>query len=350
MEAVIYKPNVFLTYNGHDVTEDFSPYLLDVTYTDYEKDQSDELNIRLKDNESKFRDNWSPRKGDKLTCNMYAEDGVLFCGGFTIDEVEYSGDESGDICTVRALAATINKSIRTRFARGYSCKTLVDIACEIGVRHGFEVIGSAGFVYVDTMTQANETDLAFLSRVASMYGYTFKLTDNKLVFIPVENLENSNILLTFDKSDIKSYSFTDTSTKIYGACRASYYDPKTKKLKTYTARNEASLSKDTLKLPNKYISLDAAKRAALIGLKNGSTEVTGSITLKESNSNFIAGVNIELTGSKSSGSIIKLEENHTLIKAPGFGIYNGKYHVTQSTHRVSSGVYEVFGEIKKLNS
>lgn len=164
MEAVIYKPNVFLTYNGHDVTEDFSPYLLDVTYTDYEKDQSDELNIRLKDNESKFRDNWSPRKGDKLTCNMYAEDGVLSCGGFTIDEVEYSGDESGDICTVRALAATINKSIRTRFARGYSGKTLVDIAREIGVRHGFEVIGSAGFVYVDTMTQANETDLAFFEQ------------------------------------------------------------------------------------------------------------------------------------------------------------------------------------------
>lgn len=345
MEAVIYKPNVFLTYNGHDVTEDFSPYLLDVTYTDFEKDQSDELDIRLKDNDGKFRDTWSPRKGDKLTCNMYAENGVLWCGAFTIDEVEYSGDESGDICTMRALAATINKSVRTRFTRGYSGKTLVDIAREIGARHGFEVIGSAGFVYVDTITQAGETDLSFLNRVASMYGYTFKITDNKLTFMPVENLENSDILLTFNKSNIKSYSFTDTSTKMYGACTASYYDPKTKKLKNYTARNTTSLSKDTLKLPNKYISLDAAKRAANIGLKNGSTEVTGAITLKESNSNFIAGVNIELKGGKS-GLEAGSPTTPPTVK-DDFGIYNGKYHVTQTMHRVSCGVYEVSGEIKK---
>ncbi len=328
MEAVIYKPNVFLTYNGHDVTEDFSPYLLDVTYTDFEKDQSDELDIRLKDNDGKFRDTWSPRKGDKLACTLFPQNGgTLECGAFTIDEVEYSGDESGDICTMRALAATINKSVRTRFTRGYSGKTLVDIAREIGARHGFEVIGNAGFVYVDTITQAGETDLSFLNRVASMYGYTFKITDNKLTFMPVENLENSDILLTFNKSNIKSYSFTDTSTKMYGACTASYYDPKTKKLKNYTARNTNSLSKDTLKLSNKYISLDAAKRAANIGLKNGSTEVTGAITLKESNSNFIAGVNVEFVDD--------------------FGVYNGRYHITQTTHIVSCGVYEVSGEIKK---
>ena len=356
METVIYKPNVFLTYNGHNVTDNFSPYLLDVTYTDYEKDQSDELNIRLKDNDGRFRDNWSPRKGDKLSCKMYPQNGsTLDCGSFTIDEVEYSGDESGDICTVRALAATINKSIRTRFTRGYSGKTLVDIAREIGTRHGFEVVGSAGFVYVDTITQANETDLAFLSRVASMYGYTFKLTGNKLVFIPTENLEASDTLLIFNKSNIKSYSFTNTSTKIYGACTASYYDPKKKKLKSFTARNSDSLSKDTLKLTTRYISLDAAKRAALIGLKNGSKEITGTITLKEGNSRFISGVNIELgvndigsTGATTDSLSAKGTGN--LQRDTGFGIYNGKYHVTQSTHRVSSGVYEVFGEIKKLNS
>lgn len=46
METVknIYKPNVLLLYNGYNINPDFSPYLLDVTYTDYEKDQSDELN------------------------------------------------------------------------------------------------------------------------------------------------------------------------------------------------------------------------------------------------------------------------------------------------------------------
>ena len=257
METVknIYKPNVLLLYNGYNINPDFSPYLLDVTYTDYEKDQSDELNIRLKDNDGKFKNEWSPRKGDKLACTMYPQAGnILECGTFTIDEIEFSGDESGDICSIRALAATINKSVRTKYTRGYSGKTLVDIAREIGARHGFEVIGSAGFVYVDNITQANETDLAFLRRLASMYGYCFKLTDNKLTFMPVEDLENSETVLTFNKSNIKSYSFTDTSTKMYGACTATYYDLKSKSLKSYTARGNNANSKDILKLSTRYSS------------------------------------------------------------------------------------------------
>ena len=294
VEQYIYKPKVLITYNGHNVTEDFSPYLLDVTYNDYEKDQSDELDIRLKDSDNKFRDSWSPRKGDKLSCTMYPQNGnPLKCGTFTIDEIEYSGDESGDICSIRALATSINQSVRTRSTRGYSGKTLVDIAKEIASRHGFEVIGSEGYVYVDTVTQANETDLSFLHRIASMYGYGFKIADDKLVFIPVENLEGSNSLLKFNKSTINSYSFRNTSIKIYGACTASYYDPKSKKLKSYTAKDETAVSTDILKLPSKYVSLDAAKRAALIGLKTGSNNITGSIYLKESNGTFIAGVNIQ---------------------------------------------------------
>lgn len=354
--TTIYTPNILLTYNGHDITEDFSPYLLDVIYTDFEQGQSDELSVTLKDNEGKFRGLWCPVKGDKLSCILYPKEGYLNCGTFTIDEVEYSGDSSGDICTMRSLAASHNKSVRTRNTIGYKSKTLAQIAKEIGSRQGFTVAGSQGNILIDKITQANETDLAFLRRVSSMYGYIFKITDSVLTFTLIEDLENSETLLKFDKSMIKNWSITDTSTRQYTACTASYYDPKSKSLKTYTAKNSGSSSTDTLKLTARYNSVEAAKRAAEIGLKNGSTEITGSLTLKEAQANFISGVNIELvdevttenqsgTVQKQSGASVK-----TLEPLKGFGIYNGTYHVTQATHKVSAGSYEVTGEIKKVKS
>lgn len=52
------KPFYELKYNGHNVTLDISEYLQEITYTDYEKEQSDELTIHLKDNDKKFQNNW----------------------------------------------------------------------------------------------------------------------------------------------------------------------------------------------------------------------------------------------------------------------------------------------------
>lgn len=347
--TTIYTPSILLTYNGCDVTKDFSPYLLEASYTDFEEGQSDELIITLKDNEGKFRGSWCPVKGDKLTCIMYpsGSGSYLNCGTFTIDEAEYSGDSSGDICTVRSLAASHNKSVRTRNIIGYKSKTLLQIAREIGERQGFTTAGEQGNILIDKITQANETDLAFLRRVASMYGYVFKITDNVLTFTLIENLENSEPLLKFDKTMIKSWSITDTSTKQYAKCTASYYDPKSKSLKTYTAKNPSSLSKDTLKLTARYNSVEAAKRAAAVGLKNGSVEKRGTLTLKEAQANFIAGVNIELVD-EAAAVQNSAQEVKTLEPSKGFGIYNGIWHVTQTTHRMSAGNYEVSGEIKKV--
>ena len=325
---MIFKPEVQLTYNSYDVTEDFSPYLAEAVYTDYEEEQSDELTVVLIDNDGRFRGNWSLSKGAKLSCTMFSKTGKLNCGTFTIDETEYSGDENGDICTVRAVAASVNKSVRTVTAAGYQSTTLAALAREIGERQGFTVSGDQGNIMIDKITQAQETDLGFLRRVSRMYGYIFKITDNVLTFIAREDLESADPLLIFNKSGLKSWSVTNTSYKQYCACTARYYDPKSKKLKTFTAKNSDSIYKDTLKLSAKYNSQEAAKRAASIGLKNGSAEKTGRIDLKEAASNFIAGVNIEL--------------------AEDFGIYNGIWHVTKSEHRISSESYGVSGEIKQV--
>lgn len=325
-ENAIKKPFVELLYNGHNVSADFSPYVSDITFSDYEKEQSDELSVNLSDYNGLFIGDWHPKKGDKLTAVIGFLNGAeLKCGTFTIDELSYNFDTSGDKCEIKALAATTNSPVRTQNSRFFENKTLVQIAQFFGKIHGFKVVGSEGNVNVGRQNQFNETDLSFLARISRNYGYIFKLTDGLLTFTSVESMTGTKALFTINRRDINSLSLNNASTKKYKACSVKYFNPKTKKLCTYTAkRNDGT---DTLKLTQKVSSKAEAMRIANANLKLGSKEITGSITLSDANALFCAGVNFNLFG---------------------FGNYDGVYHITSATHSVSSGGWSTSGEIEKI--
>lgn len=323
------NPQVIILYNKEDITKNISSYIQSVTYTDYEKDQSDELSITLNDYDGYFQNDWYPEKGDKISAQIgYEGEKLLDCGVFTIDEPELDISTEGDTFVIRALAASINQKIRERTHNSYVNKTLVDIAKQIAKKHGYVVKGSAGFIKIPYAVQCNETDLAFLKRLASSYGYIFKLTDTVITFIPVENLENSKSILKISRADIEQASLRDTATKTYSACSAKYLNPKTGKLVTYTARsNKTGIKKETLKLDGRYATKAQAKAATEAALRRGSKAVTGNIDFKSGQTNAIAGVNTD----------VDLKNR-----------FSGKYHITQSTHTVTQEDYKTSIEIERL--
>lgn len=320
------RTKIIIQYNNQDITKNISKYIESVTYTDYEKDQSDELSLSLNDTDKFFQNDWRPVKGDKISAQIGYEDSPLLnCGTFTIDESEFTMSDDGEKLTIRALAASINEKIRESKSNSYRNKTLVEIAREIGDRHGYKVAGSAGFIKIPYEAQCECSDLVFLKRIAAKYGYIFKLTDNIISFLPAEELEKTDSLFTVSPFDIESLSLRDSATKTYKACSAKYLNPKTGKLVSYTERSSRTDVKgETLHLKNKYATKAQAMRAAKAGLRNGSKAVEGSIDFAHGNPQAIAGVNFDL----------KLENS-----------YDGKYHITQSTHTVTSESYKVSGEI-----
>lgn len=323
------NPQVIILYNKEDITKNISSYIQSVTYTDYEKDQSDELSITLNDYDGYFQNDWYPEKGDKISAQIgYEGEKLLDCGVFTIDEPELDISTEGDTFVIRALAASINQKIRERTHNSYVNKTLVDIAKQIAKKHGYVVKGSAGFIKIPYAVQCNETDLAFLKRLASSYGYIFKLTDTVITFIPTEDLENSKSILKISRADIEQASLRDAATKTYSACSAKYLNPKTGKLVTYTARsNKTGIKKETLKLDGRYATKAQAKAATEAALRRGSKAVTGNIDFKSGQTNAIAGVNLEA----------ELKNR-----------FSGKYHITQSTHTVTQEDYKTSIEVERL--
>lgn len=323
------RPVVIILYNNKNITKNISKYIQSVTYTDYEKDQSDELTITVNDFEGYFQNDWRPVKGDKISAKLgYEGETLLDCGTFTVDEPEIEISQEGDTFNIRALAASINQKIREKNSKSYVNKTLVEIAKQIAKKHGYTVAGSAGFIKIPYEMQYNETDLAFLKRISASYGYIFKLTDNVITFIPVENLENKKSVIKITRADIESASFRDCATKTYTACSVKYLSPKTGKLVTYTAKtNKKGLKTETLKLNTKYATKAQAKAAAEAGLKRGSKAVEGNIEFKQGQTKAIAGVNIQADFNNS---------------------FNGVYHITHSTHTVTREDYKTSVEVEQI--
>lgn len=337
---IIPKPQVNLLYNGKDCTKDFSKYLNCLTFQDFEDEQSDELTITLNNADGYFSDLWYPEKGDKLTCDILFNGDTFNCGTFTIDENSFNYGINGDSLEIKALATSANFSVRTNKVKNHTGKSLIQIANEIGKSYGFTVLGDEGNLKVGSIIQKNESDIAFLKRIAKQYGYIFNIKDNYLTFIKLDELETSQALFTLLKEDLKSCNLNDTITKIYGKAKIQYLDRTTKTVKTYTAIGNTEIT-DTLNIYDKCGSLEEAQKKANAALKNGSKEITGTLELslpvqnrlktKDENAKkpelgFVAGANFNLTG---------------------LGKFEGKYHIKSSKRTINTSGYSITGEISK---
>jgi len=339
---MIAKPIVKLLYNGKDCTSDFSKYLNTLSFQDFEDEQSDELNITLNDNDGFFADLWYPEKGDKLTCSIDFDGSAFDCGACTIDENSFDFSVSGDTVQIKALSTSTNYSVRTAQIKNHSGKTLRQIANEAGASYGFKVLGEGGEEKISNIVQKNESDIAFLKRIAKMYGYIFNIKDGALTFIKLDEIEAQEPLFTLDKTDCSRISLNDSVTKLYGKARVQYFDSASKSLKTYTAQGNTELT-DVLNIYKKCNSLEEARRIAAACLKNGSKEITGSIELAlplKHNPSPLEGEGLGGGHSYSPVSYFCAGINFNLT---GIGKFTGMYHIKSSTRTIDSNGLKIKG-------
>ena len=76
-----------------------------------------------------------------------------------------------------------------------------EIAKEIADKHGYTLVGEIADVRVDRITQNQERDLSFLTKLAEQYGYIFKIAENNLVFYDVQKLKGSKPTQIFYKQE-----------------------------------------------------------------------------------------------------------------------------------------------------
>src|SRR5260370_8652994 len=109
--------------------------VMEITYTDQESHLSDEIEVQLEDRDKRWQGPWYPSQGDSLNLQIgYADEPLLPCGNFEIDELELDGGAGGDIFHIKGIGAGITPSLRTPLSAGYENQTLLQVGKKTSAR------------------------------------------------------------------------------------------------------------------------------------------------------------------------------------------------------------------------
>jgi phage protein D len=324
-----------LLYNGVDITEDITRYGTSVSYIDNDEGESDQIEVVLEDVDNLWKNSWYPEKGAKLTLSIGfdSDDRLVDYGDFEIDEITVNGPP--DTVTIRALAALVKGSLRTKRSKSFENVTLREIAAYIAAKNKLVLQGNIPSVRFDRVTQYREKDLSFLRRISIEYGCLFSVRGSKLIFTVSKDLEAAEAVATIDRTEIKTFSLKDKTGDTYKNARSTYRNPGTGKIHTANVdkvenRDGYTYSQistdDTLEIRSKAENTEQAEKKAEAALHYKNSRQTEGTLVLEGNRVFVAGNNFNLTG---------------------LGILSGKYYIKKSTHKISkSGGYETTIEIK----
>lgn len=318
-------PRVKIVYEGKDITQDISKYLLSVQYTDNESKESDEISFTLEDKHGLWKSDWLPQKGDKVSLSIGYDDNLLDCGKFTVDEIEMSGPP--DIVVLRALAAGTNSPLRTKNSRAYEGQTLRQIAKSVADKYGYKIVatdGSASLldnIRVERVTQDRETDLAFLERIGQDYGVVFNLKDTNLVFTSIFDMEKGSPVIELRRTDLIRYNVKDKATKVYKKARVKHKQVKSNQEITVfyeEKKTDQTSSEDTLEIKTRVENVQQAEAKAKAKLHDANRKGQEANFSIPGNPIMVAGNNFDLLD---------------------MGGLSGKYHVKKSSHNVSASGY-----------
>lgn len=333
MEALtsVPAPAFELTYNGRAITQDIAPYVVSATYTDHLTGEADSLDIELEDTDGRWLDRWYPEKGAELAFRFgYRGAPLISAGRFDVDELELAGPPS--TVRIKGLATGVQDAMRTREPRAYEKTTLAAIAQRIAKRHQMTLVGKIEPLAIDRATQYQESDLAFLQRLAAQYGYAFKVTENntRLVFWKTADLHLSAAIRRYAPEDLASWSFRDQVSFVPAGVEVRHHNAKTKKLVVYGVKDGETTvvgasnagkttSADTVKVTRRAPNTASAEAQARAELDRRLLERTSGEIGLEGDPALAAGGNIELTGfGKLSGLYTVTRATHAIVRNAGY--------------------------------
>ncbi|MES0221434.1 phage late control D family protein [Citrobacter freundii] len=174
-------PAYMLTLDGEDITQNFSDRLIGLTMTDNRGFEADQLDIALDDTDGLVE---LPPRGASLTLWLGWQGSALVNkGSFTVDEIEHRG--APDTLTIRGRSADFRGTLNSRREQSWHDTTLGVIVETIAQRNKLtaSVADALKAIAIPHIDQTQESDAAFLSRLAERNGASVSVKAGKLLFL-----------------------------------------------------------------------------------------------------------------------------------------------------------------------
>lgn len=238
--------------DGRDVSVTLRPRLMHMTITDNRGFSADTIEIALDDSDGKLA---MPRRGATLQASIGWQGGSLVDKGtFKIDEVGHGG--APDVLTIRGKSADLRGGMNKLRERSWHFETIGAIVEQLAARYG--LTPSVGDVFkgmvIDHIDQTNESDLAFLTRLATEQDAIATVKSGRLMFIKAGNGTTASgkplPAITITRQDGDQHQFSVADRDAYTGVIAYWQDNKAaEKKKIEVKRKRKTKPKEERPLP-----------------------------------------------------------------------------------------------------
>lgn len=174
-------PVAKLSINGKPFNTDALSRIISISLTDKSGFEADELTVSLSDHDGKLA---LPPKSAEITIALgYIETGIVDKGSYKITEVSWSG--APDTLHITAQSADTSDRFSEAKEKSWHKTSLKEIIESIAAANGYTpIIGKAyQDEKIDHIDQSNESDAAFLSRLAERYDAIATVKHGRLLFV-----------------------------------------------------------------------------------------------------------------------------------------------------------------------
>ncbi len=220
------KPKYQIIADDTDITALLQSRLTSITVSDEIGLVSDTLTIELDDRDMVFD---VPKRGAILDVALGYDD-LYPMGKFVVDEIEIKAPPQSMTITARAANSNLSEmgEFKTPKTESWDKKTIGQIIQTIAGRYGLTATVSPSYDGVMTQhtDQTDESDCAFVQRLASDYGASVKIAGGKLLFVdPLTGCwPDGTPIPPTPINSVSSYRMRITERNKYGKVTAKYYD------------------------------------------------------------------------------------------------------------------------------
>lgn len=325
-----------ISYNGKSITEDITPYLISLSYTDGMSGYADDLSLTLEDRKGIWTSDWFPDRGATLDVALAArnweKEGIITMdvGLFSIDSIDGSSPPSQ--VTLKAVSIPGNNELRgvdrTRSWEKAELKTIAnDVATGAGLELTYETEENP---VLDRAEQTEQSDLSFLLKLCEDNGLALKIYKNQVVIfdeIEYEKVEPTITIVkpgaTYEKKEgmhyvtnITGYRLHAITRDIYKACHVQCNDSDSGSNIEATFTDPNKTDGKTLEVKEQVKTIPEAEKLAKKKLREKNKEEWTMTIDTMGDFYLVAAMTVTVTG---------------------FGKFDGKYIITEAKHDLGSG-------------
>lgn len=313
----------FVGINGVNVWGDIKEYVADIDFTEVADGETDSFDISVRDPDGRWLNEWLIDKGTQLDAkikliNWTAENTEQWidCGTFLCDALRVRGYPRE--VTIKSLALPM---AGTKNTRKWEKISISAIAKDICWRNNCELKYYAADITLKSRQQSQQTDIDFLYRLCSEYGFGMKAYRNSIVIYDREKQDAAAAVGDIDVINLYStadthFTLDDNQEGTYTGAKCIYKPEKSDKELTCSIGS-----------PDRLLVLDVSATSA------AEAELKLKAALYNANKER---VKLRLA---SAGGMLPVYPGSN-YNITGLGKYSGKYAADRAAHKVTGkGAY-----------